>query len=188
MRIFEAVLRLRTSQYLRPRTRTASVNYFNTYTVHLFSYFADCVWNAMANVRKTDFVFLRNGRVHLNRRGRHFSRLLAAEVCASALVMLIITCSEVAWRVLGYPLYSPVSPFTSPPVRHRVPSHFSWTLQYNITKHVTHTHTLRLSTYRPAKWQNQHTDCIYSHHKDGLHYNKKMILTHFIIYIYTRQF
>jgi len=28
----------------------------------------------------------------------------------------------------GYPLHSPVSPFTSPPVRQRVPSHFNWTL------------------------------------------------------------
>ena len=28
----------------------------------------------------------------------------------------------------GYPLHSPVSPFTSPPVRHRVPSHFNWSL------------------------------------------------------------
>ena len=28
----------------------------------------------------------------------------------------------------GYPLHSPVFPFTSPPVRHRVPSHFNWTL------------------------------------------------------------
>jgi len=28
----------------------------------------------------------------------------------------------------GYPLHSPVSPFYSPPVRHRVPSHFNWTL------------------------------------------------------------
>jgi hypothetical protein len=27
----------------------------------------------------------------------------------------------------GYPLHSPVSPFTSPPVRHRVPSHSNWT-------------------------------------------------------------
>ena len=27
-----------------------------------------------------------------------------------------------------YPLHSPISPFTSPPVRHRVPSHFNWTL------------------------------------------------------------
>jgi hypothetical protein len=29
----------------------------------------------------------------------------------------------------GYPLHSPVSPFTSPPVRHRVPSHFNWSLR-----------------------------------------------------------
>jgi len=29
----------------------------------------------------------------------------------------------------GYPLHSPVFPFTSPPVRHRVPSGFNWTLQ-----------------------------------------------------------
>ena len=29
----------------------------------------------------------------------------------------------------GYPLHSPVSPFTSPPMRHRVPSHFNWTLR-----------------------------------------------------------
>jgi len=28
----------------------------------------------------------------------------------------------------GYPLHSPVSPFTLPPVRHRVPSHFNWRL------------------------------------------------------------
>jgi hypothetical protein len=31
-------------------------------------------------------------------------------------------------KCTGYPLHSPVSTFTSPPVRHRVPSHFSWTL------------------------------------------------------------
>jgi len=31
---------------------------------------------------------------------RQFSRLLAAEVCASAVVMLDIQCSEVVWRVL----------------------------------------------------------------------------------------
>jgi hypothetical protein len=50
--------------------------------------------------QKPDFVFRRNGRVHLNRRGRQFSRLLAAEVCTSAVVMLDTSCSEVAWRVL----------------------------------------------------------------------------------------
>jgi len=55
----------------------------------------DCVWNVMARAQKPDFVFRRNGRVHLNRRGRQFSRLLAAVVCASAVVMLYTPCSEV---------------------------------------------------------------------------------------------
>ena len=41
-----------------------------------------------------------NGRDHLNWWGRHFSRLLAAEVCASAVVMLDTPCSEVMWRVM----------------------------------------------------------------------------------------
>jgi hypothetical protein len=50
--------------------------------------------------------------------GRQFSRLLAAEVCASAVVMLDTQCSEVVWRVLAtqsirqFPLHFPsrVSP------------------------------------------------------------------------------
>ena len=59
--------------------------------------------------------------------GRQFSRLLAAEVCASAVVMMDTPCSEVVWRVLV--THSIASfPFTSPPVRHRVPSCFNWTL------------------------------------------------------------
>jgi hypothetical protein len=62
---------------------------------------ADCVWNVTAHAQKPDFVFRRNGRVHLNRRGRQFSRLLAAEVCASAVVMLDTPCSEGVWRVLA---------------------------------------------------------------------------------------
>jgi hypothetical protein len=61
----------------------------------------DCVWNAMAHVQKADFVFRRNGRVHLNRRGCQFNRLLAAELCVSAVVMLDTPCSEVVWRVLA---------------------------------------------------------------------------------------
>jgi len=61
----------------------------------------DCVWNVMAHAQKPDFVFRRNGRVHLNRQGRQFNRLLAAEVCASPVVMLDTPCSEVMWRVLA---------------------------------------------------------------------------------------
>jgi len=49
----------------------------------------------MAHAQKPDFVFRQNGRVHLNRRGRQFSQLLAAEVCTSVVVMLDTTCSEV---------------------------------------------------------------------------------------------
>jgi len=67
----------------------------------------------MAHAQKPDFVFRRNGRVHLNRRGRQFSRLLAAEVCASAVVKLDTSCFEVVWRVLAthsicqFPLHFP---------------------------------------------------------------------------------
>jgi hypothetical protein len=68
----------------------------------------DCVWNVMTHAQKPDFVFRRNGRVHLNRWGCQFSRLLAAEVCASAVLMLDTPRSE-------YPLHSQVSPSPPPP-------------------------------------------------------------------------
>jgi len=92
----------------------------------------DCVWNVLTHAQKTDFVFRRNGRVHLNRRWPQFSRLLAAEVCASAVVMMDTPCSEVVWRVLAthsirqFLLHFPsrASPCAS---------HFNWTLpsKYN---------------------------------------------------------
>ena len=65
------------------------------------------------HTRTPDFVFRRNERVHLNRRGLQFSRLLAAQVCASAVVMLDTPCSEAVWRVLAthsirqFPLHFP---------------------------------------------------------------------------------
>ena len=82
----------------------------------------------MAHAQKPDFVYWRNGRVHLNRRERQFSRLLTAELCASAVVMLDTPCSEVVWRVLA--IHS-IRQFLLhfPPVRHRMPSHFNWSLQ-----------------------------------------------------------
>ena len=58
-------------------------------------------WNVMAHALKPDFVFRQNGRVNLNRWGHQFSRLLAAEICTSAVVMLDTPCSEVVWRVLA---------------------------------------------------------------------------------------
>ena len=58
---------------------------------------------------------------------RQFSRLLATEVCASALVTLDIPRSDVAWE---YWLPTPFAsfPFTSPPVRHSVPPGSEWAL------------------------------------------------------------
>ena len=64
----------------------------------------------MAHAQKPDFVFRRNGRVHLNRQGREFSRLLAAVVCATAVVMLDTTKFRGSAKSTGYPLHSPVSP------------------------------------------------------------------------------
>ena len=73
----------------------------------------DCVWNVMAHAQKPDCVFRGNGRIHLYRQGRHFSRLLSAEVCASA----FIVGSNAGYTMLrggvkgtGYSLHSPVSP------------------------------------------------------------------------------
>jgi hypothetical protein len=38
----------------------------------------------------------------------------------------LVFCSHVT--LTGYPLHSRFFPFNSPPVRHRVPSHFNWAL------------------------------------------------------------
>jgi hypothetical protein len=58
----------------------------------------DCVWNVVAHAQKPDFVFRTSP---FKSAGTHFSRLLAAEVCASAVVMLDTPSSEVVWGVLA---------------------------------------------------------------------------------------
>ena len=69
----------------------------------------DWVWNVMTHAQKPDFVFRRNGRVHLNRQGRQFSRLLAARgvrISGSNAGYTMFRCSV---KSTGYPLHSPVS-------------------------------------------------------------------------------
>ena len=69
------------------------------------------VRNVMAHAQKPEFVFPRNGRVHLNRWGRPLSRLLTVEECGSVVVMIVMLDrlrSEVNWNCSGYPLHSPV--------------------------------------------------------------------------------
>jgi len=74
---------------MRPSIAGQGVSLQNETSVYML----DCIRNVMAHAQKPDFVFRRNGQVHLLRHGRHFSRLLAAEVCASAVVMLATLCS-----------------------------------------------------------------------------------------------
>jgi hypothetical protein len=67
----------------------------------------------MSHAQKPYFVFRRNGRVHLNRQGPQFSRLLAAEVCASAFTVgsnAVYTMFRGRVKSSGYPLHSPISP------------------------------------------------------------------------------
>jgi hypothetical protein len=116
----------------------------------------ECVWNVMAHAQKPDFVFRRNGRVHVNRRWRQFSRLLAAEVCASAVVMLDTPRSEVVWRVLATH-YIRQFPLHFPSLRHRVPSHFNWVLpQTNYRVFVISLHIPGLSAVRTSPAKQRH--------------------------------
>ena len=75
--------------------------------------------------------------------GAQFSRLLAADVCASAVVMVVMLdtpCSEVECKTTGYPLHSHVSPSLPLPC-FRVPSGFNSALPIII-------HTLPTSVHR----------------------------------------
>jgi hypothetical protein len=88
----------------------------------------------MAHAQKPDFVFRRNGWVHLNWQGNQFSRLLTGELCTSACRVCTARaslCSAVMWP---YFLPTPFAsfPFTSPPVRHCMPSHFKRSLQQQL--------------------------------------------------------
>ena len=70
--------------------------------------FVDCVSNVMAHAQKPDFVFRRNGRVYLNRRGASVQSTTGSRgVC--------ISCSNAGYTMFrgsvkstGYPLHSPV--------------------------------------------------------------------------------
>ena len=65
----------------------------------------------MAHVQKPDFLFRRNGRVHLNRRGRQFSPLLAARGVRISGSNAGYTMFRGSVKSNGYPLHSPVSPY-----------------------------------------------------------------------------
>ena len=75
----------------------------------------DCVWNVMAHAQKPDFVFQRNGRLHLNRQGALVQSTTDSRVVRISGSNAWYTMFRSSLKSIGYPLHSPVSPFTSPP-------------------------------------------------------------------------
>jgi len=90
--------------------------------------------NVMVHAQKPDFVFRRNGRVNLNRRGA-----LVQSTTGSRGVRISGSNAGYAKfrgsvKGTGYPLHSPVSPSLSRPVPHRVPCRFNWSLKDSLIK------------------------------------------------------
>jgi len=84
------------------------------------------------HAQKPDLVFRRNGRVH-------FKSAEASVQSTTGSRGVRISGSNAGYTMFrgsvkgtGYPLHSPISTFTSPPVRHSVPSHFNWSLQLHL--------------------------------------------------------
>jgi hypothetical protein len=73
----------------------------------------DCVWNVTAHAQKPDFVFRRNGRVHLSRRGASVQSTTGRRAVRISLQGLYCSCEPVFCShvtLTGYPLHSLVSP------------------------------------------------------------------------------
>ena len=113
----------------------------------------------MTHAQKEDFVFQRNGRVHFNRRGRQYSRLLAAEVRASAVVMF-----RGSVKSTGFSLHSSVSPsllLSCVTVCHHISTGLYWKIDRErdwrifvfstqcgfITSEITHTVAIKTVKY-----------------------------------------
>ena len=105
--------------------------------------------------------------------GAQFSRLLAAEVCASAVVMVVMLdtpCSAVECKTTGYPLHSYVSPSLPLPcvtVCHQVPnalyqcgSAVGSCLVFVVTTTDKATHPLELRTPITVELLDETGNCI----------------------------
>jgi hypothetical protein len=86
--------------------------------------------NVMAHAQKPDFVFRRNGRFHLNRRGASVQSTTGSQgvhISGSnaGYTMFRDSVKGTGYSILQFPLHIHPPP---PAVRHRVPSHFNWSL------------------------------------------------------------
>ena len=70
----------------------------------------DCVLNVMVHAQKPDFVFRRNGQVHLNRRGKSVQSTTGSRGVRISGSNAGYTMFRGIVKSTGYPLHSPVSP------------------------------------------------------------------------------
>jgi len=78
--------------------------------LHWSSWKVDCVWNVLANAQKPDFVFRRNGRVHLNRRGVSVQSTTGSRGVRISGSNAGYTSFRGSVKSTGYPLHSPIFP------------------------------------------------------------------------------
>jgi hypothetical protein len=78
----------------------------------------------MAHAQKPDSVFRRNGRVHSNRRGASVQSTAGSRGVRISGSNAGYTMFRGSVKSTGLPTPFTSFPFTSPPVRHRVPSGF----------------------------------------------------------------
>jgi hypothetical protein len=67
------------------------------------------IWNVMANAQKPDFVFRRNGRVHLNRRRVSVQSTTGSQGVRISSSNAGYTMFQGSVKCTGYPFHSPVS-------------------------------------------------------------------------------
>ena len=121
-----------------------------------FSLLVQASWNVMAHAQKPDFVFRRNGRFHINRRGASVQSTTGSRGVRISGSNAGYTMFRGSVKGTGYPLHSPVYPLL-PFLRHRVPSHFNWILMLNtpcceVVWRVLTTHSIRqFSLYFPSR-------------------------------------
>ena len=77
---------------------------------HCWSTEVEASWNVMAHAQKPDFVFRRNGRVHLNRRGASVQSTTGSRGVRISGNNAGYTMFRGSVKSTGYPLHSPVSP------------------------------------------------------------------------------
>jgi hypothetical protein len=86
--------------------------------------------------QQPDFVFRRNGRVHLNRRGGSVQSTTGSRGVRISGSNVRYTMFRGSVKSTGYLLHSPVSPSVPLPASPCAPSHFNWSLTRNVKRCV----------------------------------------------------